>query len=133
MRPALLGLVALAGTAANSPAQAQQTEPVYVTQPDAHSLRVRINNPSQKAAVLRVVDLTKGNTILSEIHREPAYGTRLKFNTLPSGRYAVILSVGPNRYRYNVQVETKKLGGTTIAVRETMSRRVESGLVTASL
>ncbi|SFQ74120.1 hypothetical protein [Hymenobacter arizonensis] len=133
VRPALLGLIAVVGAGIGSPAQAQQTQPVHVTQPDAESLRIRINNSTGKPAVLRVVNLTKGNTILYEIHREPAYGTLLKFNTLSSGRYAVVLSVGPNRYRYNVQVDSQKPGGTTIAVSETMSRRVESGLATASL
>ncbi|WP_426059650.1 hypothetical protein [Hymenobacter sp. B1770] len=133
VRPALLGLVAVVGAGFGSPAQAQQTQPVHVTQPDAESLRIRISNSTSKPAVLRVVNMTKGNTILHEIHRESAYGTLLKFNTLPSGRYAVILSVGPNRYRYNVQVYSKKPGGATIAVSETMSRRVESGLATASL
>ncbi|GAB3302332.1 hypothetical protein ACFQT0_10955 [Hymenobacter humi] len=133
LRPLALGLLAVAGTAFTSPASPETTEPVYVTQPDAESLRVRINNATKKPAYLRVLQLDNNRWLLNETHREPAYGTLLKFNNLPSGRYAVILRVGPDRYRYNVQVETKAPGATTIAVRETTSRRVENGLATAAL
>jgi hypothetical protein len=132
-RPALLGLLALAGTCLSTPARAQQTQPVQVTQPDAESLRIRINNTSKKPATLQVMHLNNSNMILSEVHREPAYGTLLKFNNLPSGRYAVMLRVGANRYRYNVQVDKKAPGLATITVRETTTRLVESGLATASL
>jgi hypothetical protein len=132
-RPALLGLLTLAGAGLGTPARAQQTQPVQVTQPDAESLRIRINNTSKRPATLQVMHLNTSNTILSEVHREPAYGTLLKFNNLPSGRYAVILRVGANRYRYHVQVDKKAPGLATITVRETTTRLVESGLATASL
>ncbi|MBD2768275.1 hypothetical protein IC235_10260 [Hymenobacter sp. BT664] len=136
LRPALLGLLlttSFTGTAAPQPQAAPQTPPVQVTQPDATSLRIRINNPSQEPARIQVVHLDNGTWILNETHSDPAYGTRLKFDNLPSGRYAVVLRVGPDRYRYTVQVESKAPGTTTIAVRETTTHRVESGLATASL
>ncbi|MCC3152907.1 hypothetical protein Q3A66_07860 [Hymenobacter sp. BT770] len=133
LRPALLGLLALAGTGIAGPALAQGTQPVTVTQPDGESLRVRFYNSTKKPAVLGVVQLENGRWILRETHKEPAYGTLLKFNNLPSGKYAVLLRVGRDRYRYNVQVDTKAPGTTTIAVRESTSHRVENGLATASL
>jgi hypothetical protein len=128
VRPALLGLLALAGTGLASPAQAQNSRPVSVTQPDGQTLRVRIYNAGKKPAVLRVVKLDNNRWILNETHKEPAYGTLLKFSNLPSGRYAVLLRVGADRYRYHVQVATTAPGATTIAVLESTSRRVESGL-----
>jgi len=132
-RPVLLGALILLGSACTLPAQAQQTQPVQMTQPDASSLRLRFDNPTQRPASLIVLDQTRGISLLNETHREPAYGTLLKFDTLPTGRYVVALRVGANRYRYTVQVETKTLGATTIAVRETTTHRVERGLATASL
>ncbi|MBF9238297.1 hypothetical protein I2I05_12905 [Hymenobacter sp. BT683] len=132
-RPVLFGLLGLVALGMASSAHAESNQPVQVTQPDAQSLRVRINNATNKAATLRVIKLDNGSWILNEIHKEPAYGTLLKFNDLPVGRYAVVLHVGPNRYRYEVQVAAPTPGATTIAVRETMTRRVESGLATAAL
>ncbi|MBO2011466.1 hypothetical protein [Hymenobacter negativus] len=132
-RPVLLSALALLASAFALPAQAQQPQPVQMTQPDASSLRLRFNNPTQRPALLTVLDITRSYTLLNESHREPAYGTLLKFNTLPSGRYVVALHIGANRYRYTVQVDAKAPGGTTIAVRETTTHRVESGLATAAL
>ena len=124
LRSALLGLAALLGTAA----RAQQPQPVQLTQPDASSLRLRFDNPTRRPACLTVLDLTRNVTVLNETHREPAYGTRLRFNTLPAGRYLVALRLGPSRYRYTVQVETTSPGTTTIAMREITTHRVETGL-----
>jgi hypothetical protein len=124
LRPAIFALFAVASTAA----QAQQPQPVQVTQPDAASLRVRVYNASTKPISLRVENLNTGFYLLNQTHRLPAYGTLLKFNTLPSGRYALTLRVGPDHYRYTIQVENKTPGAATIAVRETTTRRVESGL-----
>ncbi|MBH8568752.1 hypothetical protein KB206_07660 [Microvirga sp. STS02] len=123
-RPAFLVLTAVVSFAA----QAQQPQPVQVTQPDAASLRVRVYNAFSRPISMRVENLSTATTILNETHRLPAYGTRLKFNTLPSGRYALTLRVGPDRYRYTIQVENKAPGAATIAVRETTTHRVENGL-----
>ncbi|HEX8656086.1 MAG TPA: hypothetical protein VF690_01045 [Hymenobacter sp.] len=129
--PSLLLVTGFAGTAASQ--AAPSAPPVQVTQPDDASLRVRINNPAGARAHIQVVNLNNGNWILNETHRDAAYGTLLKFNDLPTGRYAVVLRVGSDRYRYNVHVERKAPGAATIAVRETTTTRVESGLATASL
>ncbi|WP_201983605.1 hypothetical protein [Hymenobacter rubidus] len=126
----LFGAAALAQPAH---AQAPIPQPVQMTQVDAVSLRLRINNSGQQPAHLLVLHLDNQTCLLNETHREPAYGTLLKFDTLPAGRYAVILRVGADRYRYTVQVDNHKAGGPTIAVRETTTHRVESGLATASL
>lgn len=124
LRPAFLALTAVVSFAA----QAQQPQPVQVTQPDAASLRVLIYNTSTRPISMRVENLNTGFYLLDQTHRLPAYGTLLKFNTLPSGRYALTLRVGPDRYRYTIQVENKAPGAATIAVRETTTHRVESGL-----
>ncbi|MDO7852836.1 hypothetical protein [Hymenobacter convexus] len=130
-----IGALVLLGAAVTQPAQAQTlaTEPVQVTQPDAESLRVRISNPAQQKASMQVIDLNTNQTLLNETYRTPAYGTRLKFNGLPTGRYVVQCRVGASRYRYTVDVDARQVGSTSIAVRETATRRVESGLATAAL
>ena len=130
-RPVLVGALGLLGAALGLPAQAAPTEPVQVTQPDAANLRVRISNTSHKAIYMQVVRLENGQWLLNETHRVPAYGTLLKFGGLPTGNYAVLVRVGANRYRYTVQVATPKTGATSIAVLETTTRRVESGLATS--
>ncbi|GAB3850891.1 hypothetical protein GCM10028822_16860 [Hymenobacter terrigena] len=124
LRPAIFALT----TGVSFAAQAQPSQPVQVTQPDAASLRVRIYNAFSRPISMRVENLSTATYILDETHRLPAYGTLLKFNTLPSGRYALTLRVGPDRYRYTIQVENKAPGAATIAVRETTTHRVESGL-----
>ncbi|MDO7846967.1 hypothetical protein Q5H92_11405 [Hymenobacter sp. M29] len=134
-RSFVIGALALLGAAWAQPAQAQTlaTEPVQVTQPDAESLRVRISNPAQQKASMQVIQLSTNQTLLNETYRTPAYGTLLKFNGLPAGRYAVQCRVGASRYRYTVDVQAAQAGRTSIAVRETTTRRVESGLATAAL
>ncbi|GAB3873014.1 hypothetical protein GCM10028824_24080 [Hymenobacter segetis] len=124
LRPAIFVLATVTSFAA----QAQQPQPVQVTQPDAASLRVRIYNSSTRPIAMQVENLSTATLILNETHRLPAYGTLLKFNTLPSGRYALTLRVGPDRYRYTIQVDNKAPGAATIAVRETTTHRVENGL-----
>ncbi|WP_460503341.1 hypothetical protein [Hymenobacter agri] len=104
-----------------------------MSQPDASSLRLRFDNPTQRPAYLTVTNLNLGQAILSETHREAAYGTRLKFDQLSAGAYAVLLRVGRNRYRYTVQVAADAAGQPTIAVRETTTHRVENGLATVQL
>jgi hypothetical protein len=129
-RPVLVVALSLLGTAVALPAQAAQTEPVQVTQPDAANLRVRISNTGPKPMRMQVVNLSNGQYLLNETCRLPAYGTLLRFSGLPTGSYAVLVRMGANRYRYTVQVTTPQPNATTIAVRETTTRRVESGLPT---
>ncbi|HEX8326793.1 MAG TPA: hypothetical protein VF629_04585 [Hymenobacter sp.] len=127
-----LGLVALVGTAFSASAQTPPAEPVRVTQANDLSLRIRINNPTQQAAQLRVVQLNNGSWILNETHREPAYGTLMKFDKLPAGRYAVVLQVGPDRYRYTVDVRQQKQG-KSLAVRELTTRHTDNVVASAGL
>jgi hypothetical protein len=128
LRPALLGFTALLSTAAH----AQTVPSVQLTQPDAISLSLRLANNTGRPARLFVIDVTRNLSVLDEAHYEPAYGTLLKFDALPSGRYLVAVHIGRDRYRYTVEVDAKA-PGTTIAVRETSTHRVESGLTTAAL
>jgi hypothetical protein len=137
LRLAVFGSVVLFGMgiagSVQAQAVAQQELPVQVTQPEAAALRVRVSSPDKKPIHLEVVHLDNGNWMLNETHRTAVYSTLLKFDGVPSGSYAVVLRVGPNRYRYTVRVDTKAASATTIAVRETTTHRVESGLATAAL
>ncbi|MCI1189004.1 hypothetical protein MON38_16395 [Hymenobacter sp. DH14] len=125
-------LTAIFGVISTAAAQTQQPA-VQMSQPDASSLRLRFDNPTMRPVYLAVLNLNNGELVLSEIHREAAYGTRLLFDKLPAGSYAVSLRVGRDRYRYAVQVAANAAGKPTIAVRETTTHRVESGLATARL
>ena len=127
------GLLASAVAVLSAGAAQAQQPAVRMSQPDATSLRLRFDNPTQRPACLTVVNLSSGESILTENHREMAYGTRLKFDKLPAGAYAVLLRMGRNRYRYTVQVAADAAGQPAIAVRETTTHRVESGLATAQL
>lgn len=132
LRPVALGLLGLLGLLSTRAAHAQQPQPaVQVTQPDAASLRVRLDNPGRQRARLLVLDLSRSASLLNETHREPAYGTLLKFNTLPTGRYVVILSVGRARYRYSVQAQARP-EGTTIVVRGLSTRQPDNVLAEAN-
>ncbi|MBF9219955.1 hypothetical protein [Hymenobacter ruricola] len=133
-RPVLLGALGLLGLGLAQPAQAQTPaaqESVQVSQPDGESLRVRIYNPANKALTLRVVHLGNGRWVLNETHHA-SYGTRLKFDDLPTGHYAVIVRLGEEHYRYAVDVDGKTPGSATIAVRELTTRRVENVLASAT-
>ena len=125
-RAIIFGVFAL-GTAT---AHAQHPQPVQLTQPDASSLRLRFENPTRQPARLQVLNLTTDNLLLNETHREPAYGTRLKFDTLPAGRYTVLLRLGRDRYRYTVQVQARPQGNA-LTLLETTTHRVEPMLAVA--
>ena len=117
-RAALLGLLAVVGSA--GAAQAQQAQPVSsvspvkAIQPDAQSLSFTVENPAQKRLQLQVLCLDNNKYLVNEGNRLPSYGCQLHFRSLPAGRYAVLLRVGSERYRYTVQVQAKTQ--TTIVV-----------------
>lgn len=123
-RPTLLGLAIALGVGAQSPVLAQATPSVLVTQTDATSLRVHINNPTSKPAKMRVSFLGTGRSVLSETHEEPVYSTLLKFEKLPAGKYSLQLRVGADRYRYTVEVQRPTPETSRIAVRELTTRLV---------
>jgi hypothetical protein len=132
LRPAVLGLFAVLGTPVAALAQAPQP-PVQLTQPAAASLRLRFDNPTLRPARLQVLSLTTDNLLLSETHREPAYGVRLDFDTLPTGRYEVSLRLGPDRYRYTVQVQARPQGPALTIVESTITtHQVEPVLASAA-
>ena len=111
-RAALLGVLAVLGSAGT--ALAQDAPSVKAKQGDAQSLAMTIENPGRQQLELRVVALGTNTCLVKEVNTLPSYGTQLHFRNLPAGRYAVLLRVGQERYRYNVQVETQVQ--TTISV-----------------
>jgi hypothetical protein len=98
-----LGLsgVALAGTHEGTPAA-----PVQVQSADQHSIRVRISNPAQQPGQVQVMRQGNGQVLFSEAYAEATYGHRFDFRSLSAGRYVVLITVGPQQYRYVVQVQT---------------------------
>jgi hypothetical protein len=131
IRPMLLVLAVALGNSGT--AWAQQGPPAWVSQTDSESLRVRIDNPAALACQVRVIQLSSGESLFYEASQTPAYGHRFNFRQVPTGRYALVLRVGPNRYRYTIEVQTQKQRPTTIAVREVNTHQVENALANTAL
>lgn len=110
---AMLGLglsgAALAG-AGGSPT------PVLVQAPDQHSIWVRISNPAQQPGRVQVLRQGTGQPLFSEEYFTPEYGHRFDFRNVSAGRYVVLVTVGPQQYRYVVQVHTTH-NQPTVAIR----------------
>ncbi|MGI4874990.1 MAG: hypothetical protein ACRYFX_27865 [Janthinobacterium lividum] len=106
-------LLTLAGVSLAGPALAQTTPPpVRVTQAASQSLRVRIDNPRQLRGTVQVLRLANGQPLFEESYTAAAYGHRFDFDGVPAGRYALLLKVGSDRYRYVVQVAPQAQGST---------------------
>lgn len=112
LRAALLGSLALIGSVGT--ALAQDTPTVKAKQGDAQSLWLTVENPAQARMQLRVVSKVQHICLVNEVNHKFSYGSKLNFNGLPAGKYAVLLRVGNERYTYNVQVQS--LPQTTISV-----------------
>jgi hypothetical protein len=114
LRALLLGGLAVLGSA--GAALAQDAPSVKAKQADAQSLALTVENPKQQMVQMKVVSLAKYTALVDEVNHKSSYGSTLNFNGLPAGKYAVLLRVGRERYRYNVQVQAQPK--TPILVRE---------------
>jgi hypothetical protein len=114
LRALLLGGLAVLGSVGS--AFAQDGTSVKVKQADAQALYMTVENPTQQRMQLQVVALDKHTDLVNEVNHKASYGTQLHFNGMPAGQYAVLLRVGRERYRYNVQVTNQPQ--TTISVQE---------------
>jgi hypothetical protein len=128
----LLGALALGGLSLTTPAQAQQpASPVHLTQLNQASLRLRIANPSQQPSRVEVIHLNTGQPLFTETYKAASYGHRFDFQNLPTGRYALLLKVGSDRYRYTVEVATTA-AGSSLAIRELATRQQAPALASAN-
>ncbi|MBF9143649.1 hypothetical protein [Hymenobacter properus] len=114
LRALLLGGLAVLGTA--GAALAQDAPSVKAKQADGQALWLTVENPKQDRMRLDVVCLTHDTCLMTETNRKPSYGSQLNFRDVPAGKYAVMLRVGREHYRYNVEV--RKGQETTISVPE---------------
>ncbi|MBD2721591.1 hypothetical protein [Hymenobacter armeniacus] len=114
LRALLLGGLAVLGTAGT--ALAQDGPAVKAKQADAQCLSFTVENPKLEKVRMDVLCLTHNTFLMSEVNRQASYGSKLNFAGVPAGKYAVLLRVGRERYRYNVQVQ--KGPQTTISVPE---------------
>lgn len=114
LRAALCGGLALLGSAGS--ALAQEAPSVKTKQADGQRLFLTVENPAQERLEMKVVSLTDRTCLVNETNHLPSYGSQLNFQGVPAGTYAVLLRVGRERYRYNVQVQSQPQ--TTISVRE---------------
>jgi hypothetical protein len=113
LRAALLSGLAILGSA--GAALAQQAPSVQFKQANTR-LCLTIENPAQQQLQMQVISLTERNCLVNEKNSLPSYGTQLNFKGVPAGQYAVLLRVGRERYRYNVQVQSQP--ETSILIRE---------------
>ena len=120
-RTVLLALLAAGSAAA---AQAQPTQPtgsvssVKVLQPDAQTFAFTVENPARQRLQWQVLYLDNNLRLVDESNRLLSYGCQLCFRGRPAGRYAVLVRVGRERYRYDVLVQatTQTTTQTTITV-----------------
>ncbi|HEX8330242.1 MAG TPA: hypothetical protein VF629_22115 [Hymenobacter sp.] len=103
LRALLLGGLAVLGSAGS--AFAQDAPSVKAKQNDAQCLALTVENPQRERMQMQVVSLNKYTCIVNEVNSNASYGSQLNFKGMPAGRYAVLLRVGRERYRYNVQVQ----------------------------
>ncbi|MCR5888186.1 hypothetical protein LRS06_10500 [Hymenobacter sp. J193] len=104
-RYALPHLLALGALCFPHSTQAQQqTTPVTLETPTAETVRLRIQNPAQQRGSVQVVSVRTGQLLFKENYAAPAYGHRFDFRNLAAGRYALVVRVGEDCYRYTVQV-----------------------------
>ncbi|MDO7877523.1 hypothetical protein Q5H93_22480 [Hymenobacter sp. ASUV-10] len=106
LRALVLGGLAMLGSA--GAAFAQNISSVEAKQGDAQALFLTVNNPALQRMQVQVVCLDNHTRITNEVNRQASYGTKLHFKGMPAGAYAVLLRVGRERYRYNVQVADQK-------------------------
>lgn len=110
-RHVALGLLTLAAFLAADPAHAQQPRPlVTVENADAESIRVRVANPTQQPGRVQIVRLATGTTVFADTYAAAAYGHRFNFRNLSAGRYALLMQVGGEAYRYVLQVDHAAAG-----------------------
>lgn len=106
LRAVLLGGLAVVGSMGS--ALAQEGPSLQAKQSDdAQSLLLTVSNPRQERLQMLVVALDQHATLVNEVNHLKSYGSKLVFNGLPAGQYAVRLSVGKQRYQYNVTVATQ--------------------------
>ncbi|GAB2944290.1 hypothetical protein GCM10027048_06310 [Hymenobacter coalescens] len=124
-----LGVHAAASAAPGVPAP---QPPVSVQAIDHESVRVRIANPAQQTSRVQVVRLSSGQVLFDEAHADVAYGHRFNFRHLPAGRYSLLMTVGPQQYRYTMEVQS---GGSTpaVAIRSIKVRLPKATAATAAL
>ncbi|GAB3855683.1 hypothetical protein GCM10028822_26920 [Hymenobacter terrigena] len=114
LRALLLGGLAIVGSAGT--ALAQSAPSVKTKQADDQALWLTVENPAQQRLQMQVVSLDHSVCLVNEVNHLTSYGSKLNFNGMPAGQYAVLLRVGRERYRYGVDVQAK--AKTTISVRE---------------
>jgi hypothetical protein len=113
-RTALLGVLALAATMGS--AMAQETPSIKAAQENPQTLAFTVENPGKEVLQMRVFNLDNKTCVAKEVNSNPSYGCKLNFAKLPAGRYAVLVRVGSERYRYNVQVQSQTATQNTISV-----------------
>jgi hypothetical protein len=128
LRALLLGGLAVLGTAGT--AMAQSAPSVKAVQGDGQALWLTVENPNQERMRLDVLCLKHDTFLTSETNRQASYGSKLNFGEVPAGKYAVLLHVGREHYRYNVEV--RKGQQTTISVPELTATQAPAVVASAT-
>ena len=108
LRP--LAVVALC--AGVTPARAQTSGAISLTQVGPTALRLRLENPTAGAGRVQVVRLRSGQTLFADTYSGPAYGHRFDFDHVPSGRYLVQMQAGGQVHCCLVRVQTRNQGSS---------------------
>ncbi|MBG8556391.1 cupredoxin domain-containing protein [Hymenobacter guriensis] len=130
-RYALPRLLALGAFSFPHATQAQQETPVTLETPTAETVRIRIQNPAQQRGSVQVVSVQTGQLLFKEQYAAPAYGHRFDFRNLAAGRYALVVRVGKDCYRYTVQV-APAAADLPLVVRAVKTRQSKEMLASAA-
>lgn len=108
----LLPLLSGAAICFAAPVQAQSLEevtpqPVGIERVDTFSYLVRISNPALQKARLQLVRLSDSKVLYEENSAKATFGQKLNVQSLPDGQYAILVRVGPEQYRYTLQLQTE--------------------------
>jgi hypothetical protein len=108
----LLPLLSLAALCLAEPVFAQRAEetspqPVGIERVDTFRYLVRISNPALQKARLQLVRLSDSVVLYEENSASATFGQQLNVQSLPDGQYAIVVRVGPEQYRYTLQLQTE--------------------------
>ena len=73
------------------------------------SYRVWVSNPAAQAGRLQLVSLRTGEVLYRESSSRVSFGQRFDVHGLPDGQYAFEVKLGPEKYRYVLNLGTTSL------------------------
>ncbi|MCA8832476.1 hypothetical protein [Hymenobacter pini] len=87
-------------------AQEPTAHPVCLDQVADCVYLVRVSNPAQATCRLQVVRTADGAVLFEKTGQTMTFGEKLDVSSLADGRYAVVVKMGPETHRFNLNLRT---------------------------